>query len=252
MKKLLFLSIITLMSLNIYSQASGDYVSITSGNWGDPHTWRIYPDVMPASTAPDANTTVSIFIENGHTVTADAASFDNQYYKAPIFISGTLQFGDKGASGIAGFENDVTIDGGTLTNNATTPYDILYFHTKLKIEGNGNLTTTTVLAVDDFYLLDDATATVEETYSFDYTSGANNTIALASGTTLTIGSKMVFTEGTNLGVHSGASLVLNPASIEILGHATFTIDKYTKLYGNLDIKTGGHLELKGTSRLQVR
>ena len=76
MKKFLFFSVCLICVENLFSQAVGDYISVTNGNWSNIATWERYNGTtyVAATDYPGQNTgTGEVIIAAGHAVTLNVS-----------------------------------------------------------------------------------------------------------------------------------------------------------------------------------
>ena len=122
--KLFFLTILVCLiftNTNIYAQATGDFGSNATGNWGtDGTNWVVcvtpgqWTDATSAANAPTA--TDNVWIRAGHTVTAEATGKTCKN----LTIEGTATLISTSASGT----NNVMLSGTTLTLMANSTYKL--------------------------------------------------------------------------------------------------------------------------------
>lgn len=137
-KQIFFLITITLVAINcqvVTAQSIGDYRSITSGNWNVAGTWETWDGNgwVAATTAPD-NSTNSVTIRNGHTITYTVSGKEAK--DLTVEAAGKI-YNNSATHRYLNVYGNITCDG-TIGNGST--YDGFSLHpegTSVNISGSG-------------------------------------------------------------------------------------------------------------------
>ncbi len=235
-KKNILLTAATLLSFYGFSQISGDYKSVASGNWSNTATWNTFDGASWIAAVSAPASTNNVYVEATHTVTVDVNSACKDFNLSTTGViaigANTLQVNGK-LRAFTGTAPGTSSNAPAVTSITTTTGGKLQF-----VGTTRNITTTGEWGANTRNCITEFALNAGQTGTFS-TAFKCGDITIASGTMICNSDLRASYNADNTGtitVKSGAALRL-AANVSQVGTPSATSQ-----LANFTVESGGTLE----------